>query len=422
MKRTAFCKMRQLLVIPLVAALSLSSCSDETDAVDTTTATDLLSINGNSDFYTLSNNETSDWSIEQSPEWITPVKTEGTASDEIRLYVESNSRNSREGILSLRYKDGTTRSVTVTQSDDQSTPSLLRIYAVGWSFDIRTYMDSRGIKDQVINSQKLNNYDSDAYRIEKSSSSDLSYYYGESGTDLADNMSASLNVDANYNSFSLDLQGSFGKTALNNSKRIFCRIRGKYQECTVYLNQFDTEDFLTAELYTADFANERAKVINSGGSDESIRNFINRYGTHIILQSYLGGFYDYFLSSVTENALDSLGVEAAVEFGYASKFNLKADAKYENAYNSLNQEKIEKFSVKGGDAIALTTAVEDGTLDDEATQTWLASLRDERKYELLSFVLTPISSVFPFDIQAKFNNYINRMYYDEIPVTRSEIK
>ena len=74
----------------------------------------------------------------------------GTAADAIKVYVESNSLTPlREGDIKVVYTNGVTRSVTTRQSDEQPEWSLQRSYAVGWSFDIRTYNDSCGLRDQA---------------------------------------------------------------------------------------------------------------------------------------------------------------------------------------------------------------------------------------------------------------------------------
>lgn len=402
----------------LVITLSLLSCSNDIDQLAPEQA-DILSVNGNCDIYEIDNTESAAWTITSASAWITPFKAEGVSGDIPKIYVESNSSGIREGKITIKYKNGKSRSVTVTQSDDQTTPSIQRTYAAGWSFDVRSYMDFRGLKEQILNTQKLFNFDEDMYCVEPNKSSHIDFYYGESGSELSDDMNAKLNINGKFNSFSLDLQGSFGKSALNNSNRIYSKIRSTYQECVVYLNQFDVLDAQEENLFTADFAAERQRVIDCKGSDESVRNLINRYGTHLVIKASLGGFYDYYFSSVVENSSDLLNVEAALKVGFAEKFKLDADAKYKDDFNKLNKERIEKFAVKGGDAITISMAVEDGTINQNTTDAWLASLRDMNKYELLTFQLIPISELFPGDIKDKINDYTDRLYYREVPVTRS---
>lgn len=92
---------------------------------------------------------------------------------------------------------------------------------------------------------------------------------------------------------------------------------------------------------------------------------------------------------------------------------------YKDDFENLSNETIEKFSVKGGDAITLANAVESGTVTNEMTDAWLASLRDQNKLELISFKITSISALFPDNIADKIDNYMERMYYKDINVTRS---
>lgn len=407
-------------LLAILSLCSLASCSQNSDLESALVDSDRLFINGDCNIYEIADNKGEKWSITDAPKWITPVATEGNIGNAIRIYVESNSQGLREGTIVIAYGSGKTRSVSVSQSNEKSASSIQRTYAAGWSFDVRTYMDFRGLKEQIINTQKLNDYDDDMYRVESNKSSHIDFYYGESGSEMSDDMNAKLDIDGKFNSFSMDLQASFGKSALNNSKRIFSRIRASYQECVVYINQFDPIDAQDEELFTVDFADTRRKVIESNGSDEAIRLLIDHYGTHFVISASLGGFYDYFFSSVVENMNDLLNVEAAINLGFANKFKLEGDAKYKDDLEKLNKERIEKFAVKGGDAISLSMAVEDGSINQTTTDTWLKSLVDDCRYELLNFQLIPLSLFFPDDIADKINDYTDRMYYREIPVTRSE--
>ena len=151
---------------------------------------------------------------------------------------------------------------------------------------------------------------------------------------------------------------------------------------------------------------------------------ISRYGTHHVIVSYLGGYLDYYFSSVVENIDNSMNITAAMNFGYNDMFKIKGDGTYKEAYNSLNTEKIEKFSVKGGEAIDLTNKIIAGAMDATALDTWLKSLKqgDVNKYELVDFEIAPIWELFPSEIRHKIKNYIETvMYYSDLPVTRAKI-
>lgn len=404
----------------IVGSVSLTACSNSIDDLADVEEKRLV-IDGNCDIHTLTNDESASWSIEDAPAWVTPVKGKGTSDDDIQLYVESNNVSPREGIVTIKYSNGISRSVAVSQSTDQSRPSLQRTYAVGWSFDVRTFMDFRGLKEQIFNTQKMQNYDDEnfKYMISRDPSTSIDYYYGESASDLSDDISAKLNLNGKYNTFGLELQASFGKSAISNSKRIFSRIRSKYQQCVVYFSQLDFSTIQRENLFTADFAAERQKVIDAQYSDESIRNLIERYDTHLVISASLGGYYDYYFSAVVENMSNDLNVEGAIKLGFAEKFKLEGNAQYKDDLEKLSNEKIETFSVRGGDAIMLSTAVETGTIDQSTTDEWLATLNDDEKYELLSFELVPISMLFPLVDRKKIDNYTDRMYYSEVPVTRS---
>ncbi len=404
------------LTISLFCFVSCSE-SEQTEKV-----TKEFRINGNCDVYSLGNKESARWSIVESPAWITPVKSDGDVTDDIKLYVESNSFAERNGVVIVKYSNGKTISTRVSQSTEQTKMSLQRAYAVGWSFDVRTYMDSRGLREQVFNTQKIHEYDGEMYTVENHTTSKTQYYFGESSQELSSDMTAKLKLDGKFNAFSLNLQGSFGKTAINNSKRIFSWIRGLYPQKMVYLFQFDMKYAVENDFLTADFAAMRNAIINNGGTDASIQRMIDLYGTHVVLLSYLGGSFDYHYSSVTEKVDQNLDVAAAINFGFQEKFGLKADMKYQNSFNKLSNEVIEKFSVLGGNSLTLTNDIASGNVNDALINQWLKSFSTVDKMELLHFQLEPLSDLFPIDIKQKIDNYTDRMYYKDIPVTRSAYK
>ncbi len=414
-----------LLCVPM----AFTACSDS-DALlaDGTDLPEMLEIDGSCNVYELANSEQSGWQIVDCPEWITPVKQQGLATDKIEIYVESNSRTPlREGDITVRYQNGTTRSVTTRQSDETPSWSIHRSYAVGWSFDIRTYNDSRGLRQQIFNTQKMKNSNKNAYRIDDNTETNLQFFYGEDISRLQKDITGKLELDTdttNYDTFSLSLKGNFGKNSFSNSKRIFSWIHSMYLEKVVSIFNFDETAAQKSGWFTTEFNAMRTEVINAGGSDAAISRLIEMYGTHVVISAYLGGSFDYYYSTVLNEKIDTTSIHGGIEFGYKKKFNLgiKGDATYENAYNNMSTETIEKFSVSGGDALTLARKVEEGTIDSLAVETWRDSFSDASKYELMNYSLIPISALFPPDISAKIGDYMSRMYYNNLPLTRSALK
>ena len=119
-----------------------------------------------------------------------------------------------------------------------------------------------------------------------------------------------------------------------------------------------------------------------------------------------------------------MNIEAAINFGFSQKFNLKGDVTYKDDYDNLNEDKIETFLVKGGDAISLTNEVISGNLSDKAVSTWAATLGGAdvvgNQLELIDFTVVGIYELFPDEISEKIKNYIERvLYYNDLPVTRA---
>ena len=434
--------MRKTLQLMASAALMVvfAACANQDDLTTEVPGTGSdsaeLTLNGDCDIYTLPNAEDADWTITDCPDWATPVKQSGTNDSKIQLYVESNTRTPlRKGSVTIKYANGVTRATAVTQTNDVSDFSLQRSYAAGWSFDIRTYNDIRGVRQQIFNTQRLKKDIYCDFFIEPSTAVKDQIYYGEDVSKMQTDIAANLNLDIKYNAFSLNLEGSFGRNTLSNSKRVFTWIRHAESIKEVSIN-VDAEDAADPErrLFTTEFAAMRQEVIDAGASDESIARLIEIYGTHYVVSAMLGGCFDYFYSTELNKKAESDSIKGAATIGFQKKFNIdvKGQAKYENAYNEMKTNTIERFEIKGGDALSLARSVEDGTIGQAAIKAWKASL-DEKldndgnvvtpaKFELVSFQLVPIQGLFPTNECNKITNYINRMYYNEMPLTRGKIE
>ena len=415
---------RSYNLINLFLAMTLvTSCNNEYDDNSANKTVQTLVIDGSCDYLSLKNIEKAGWKIIQCPEWITPVNYSGDADEEIKIYVESYAgEGTRTGKIEVVYDNGVTRSSDVEQSQQPET-YLQRSRAVGWSYDVRTYSDSRGLRNQIFNTQKLLNFDPDAYEYVRETSTDLQYRYGESVSELSKDMSANLNLGGKFGTFSLELQGAFGSSAANNSKRIFAKIRGLYYYRTVYIN-VDEYDAMENDLFTLDFKNTRKNImeaIDRGNQDEIekvLSRFVDQYGTHYITNAYLGGYTDYYYSSVLTDNSKNLNIEGAIKFGYSSKFSLQGDVKYEDDFKNLNNETIETFVVKGGNSVELANKVVSGTVNQEEIDKWRNDMANNEQFELLSFNVRPIYNLFPAGYDERIKEYFDKIYYNEIPVTR----
>lgn len=416
---------KEILFTFAISIFCLVSCSETEEFTSSLEVAKELQVNGNCEVYSLANEEDAAWNLVSTSEWIVPVKSFGEASDKIEIYVESNSCESRSGEVTIEYANGVTRSTTIQQSTTQDGPSLQKSYAIGWGLDITTYMDSRGLKDQILNTQKIvNNLGEQYIQYENSTSEDILVFYGDSYDALNDNISASLSANVKVSAFELGLKGQFGNNALKDSKRFFSWMRGTYVQRKANILNIDLKSAYNKDLLTRDFAEQYKEVVNSEGSDESIRNLISRYGTHIVTISYLGGYLDYYYSSSVEKIDETMDISGAINFGYKEMFKVEGGGGYNETYNSLKSEMIEKFTVKGGNAIDLTNKVITKTMQKEDLEAWLKSLEGtdntDAKLELVNFQIKSISSLFPYKISKLIDNYIVRvLYYGNVNVTRS---
>ena len=416
-----------LMAAALTALMAGCSTQDETLSIQDAEASNLLMFEGNCNYYTVDKSVQADWQIVDCPAWITPVATEGTAADEIKIYVEELrlSTPQRRGNITVKYANGTTQTMDAQQTSTRAEGKKViyqRSYATGWSFDVRTYSDSRGIREQVFNLQKIIAKNPSMYDVREAPAEDYDLFYGEDATTLQTDINGKMNIDGKYNSFSGELTGNFGMNTLSDSRRIFSWARQRIARKAVSILETDAYELQEKDWFTQDFAQERLKLIEAQEKGEDLKLMIEQllghYGTHVILASVLGGTYDYYYSSVSTKEVDNMDIEGAIKFGFDEKFQISGDAKYKDAFEHLGSEVIEKFYVKGGDAISLARSVQLKVAGD-AVKEWKESLTED-KYELIEYRLTPIEAFFPDEVSEAITNYLEDLYYNQMPLTRAE--
>lgn len=413
-----------------MAMLAVVSCSSEQDdftgnGVESTD--NQLIITGDCAIYEVANPTGAGWHITSVPDWITPVAASGAKSEKIMLYVESNTVDPREASVEVRYDNGASRAIAVTQSTEQTGLSLQRANAVGWGIDVRTHRDSRGLTDQIFNAQKVLAYYRKGISNEVYTHTDITMCYGSSYEEFQGAIAAALHIDIPGDAFSLDLEGAFGKNTLRQSNRAFSWARERFDERRVAF-ELDPVEAAMGGTLTADFQKQFDEVVKSNGSDESIRNLIDRYGTHYVKTAYLGGYLDYYYSYEHSEMSDDMKIEGTLKCAFNEKFSLNGDVTFKDNLEMLSETAVESFRVMGGDAMWLTNLVVAGKQSQEALDKWAATLNVDAglnaSIELIDFELNSISDLFMGysgeGIPAKINNYINRtLYYSTVPVTRS---
>lgn len=425
--------MRKLYFAALVALTisALASCSTESQeapVVDGTEEQNMLSISGDCAYHEITNSTGGRWTIVSTPSWITPVSYAG--SDNITVYVESNSIVPRSAKVKVRYADGRSRDIEVRQSTESTGLSLQRSNAVGWGIDLRTHRDSRALTDQIFNAQRILDLDPIGITNTRYTHHETTMCYGESYESFQDSLAVKAGVEIKGDAFTLDLQGAFGKEALRQGNRAFAWNRDRYNERMVTIT-VDPVEAILGGTFTTDFQKQYDAVIESNASDASIRDLIDRYGTHYVTTAWLGGYLDYYYSFEHSEMSDDMDIAATLNCAVKEKFSLDGDVQYKDNLAMLSETAIEYFKVMGGDAMTLTNLIVGGQQSQSALNTWANSLRIEdgvnASLELIGFDVLPISNLFMLyteeGIPEKIDNYINRtLYYSTIPVTRSKRK
>lgn len=267
-----------ILTLSVAACVPLTSCDDtDCEKESLSEAVEIMTVDGGSDYYTISTASGGSWEITSIPEWITPVESSGDPSDEIRVYVENNGGGvARSGEIAISYGNGSKKCVRLSQSSRTERFHLERAQGIGWGVDVTSYMDSRGLTDQIFNTEKVRAFDPDAIAYDVNRRGADLLFQGEGMAEMKKDMEVKMNLNVKVNAFDGALSGAFDKSSMTSSKRYFAWQRALCQKKTVSLI-LDYYDAQENNLFTHDFAKARQRVIDAGATDRSIRELIEHY-------------------------------------------------------------------------------------------------------------------------------------------------
>lgn len=449
-------KTMRFLLLPLLSVLFLASCSD-----DDVVAPDVpvpgekeVVVNPACDDNTYQLQTDQPWKAEIADEWVTLYETSGNGSADLKFYTEENSEDEgRTTTLTITFADGTDEKVTIRQKGlAESGSNALgdgnyQKHGVCFGYNgYGKYADANEIKEQVINELQAKRLMEEFAPGELSVATE-SYEVIEniesSGTSAQD-MSESLGVNASLSvdvpcGFSMDIKANYNSEDLANSSKNFSKRRHKrilYRkvmsvENLVALTELDPDcrNKILSLGFRANL-NKLSKAIKSNDADvnKKIKDFIGKYGTHIVVAAELGGCFDYSMVTDKSDVSSKTDITAGLDMGYKKMFNIKGDASYDKMNKKIGSNYTCKVTVLGGKAGILSKATNgqmDNTSDDILK--WEESITQENSL-MIDHKLIPIWNVIPDEETAKAveqylteGKYVKEEPKYELPEPKSDV-
>ncbi len=239
------------------------------------------------------------WTASADGGWLTPEQTEGTGAGRLPVYIQQNDdEEQREATVTIAFAGGSgqrTISVKCTQrvptENSYTYIDLPETFGLGWSYDMSADIaDASGLRGQVLDATALRrDYGADVIRAENSTHTELYYASGNSHEEMSSNMSAKVTGSVN-------LRVAKAKVSAEYSKQVSEKIDRRYVWCR------DLKAVKTAYFYNLDYGEEKlvrystTLAFRNAVSHDTPQDFVRKFGTHLIITSFLGGKLDYYFT------------------------------------------------------------------------------------------------------------------------------
>lgn len=289
------------------------------------------------------------WSVESDCDWLTIEVENGYGNGVVPVYVQQNDGGiDRTGSILLLFEDGTKVDILVCQeaSDLNSYGVLVNLpmtYGVGWGYDYSVdHADIDGIRGQIVDEAKLNKITGNQALITETFASNYTQCVSEqSSARLIEKVSGGLSAGVDIKIASAKLSGSFSKQTTENVDRLYVWYRDMRSVRKAHMNA--DLSYIAKNCLTNDFK----KAINALKKGDSVKDFVNKYGTHFIWNSTLGGKFDWYFTvnqDIKETA-EKIVIMVTVKLLFWKKTSTSVD---EKLWTEVKKDFIADFEVTGG--------------------------------------------------------------------------
>lgn len=289
------------------------------------------------------------WNIESDCDWLTIETDKGCGDGVVPIYIQQNDGEiDRNGNIILHFIGGNDVHISVCQeaSDLNSYSILVNLpmtYGVGWGYDYSVdHADVDGIRGQIIDEAKLNKLTGEKSLITEPYAGIYTECVSEqSAIRLIEKMSGELSGSIDIKIASAKVSGSFSKQTTENKDRLYVWYRDMRSVRKAHINA-DLID-VVKNCITSDFRTA-VSTLKKGGS---VKEFVNKYGTHFIWDSTLGGKFDWYftVSQDIKETVEKIVVTITVKLLFWKSTTTSVD---EKMWTEIKKDFIADFEVSGG--------------------------------------------------------------------------
>lgn len=395
MKKLVSFKISALVIAMFACCMTFSACSDDDDLVGIQAEVvlpsdvDLMELEAWSYVVPFEIKSDSEWRIEKNGDFFDVIPSEGEGNATVEIHVTDNIYEERQnGELRIVFPNDESKNMILNlqqkwegdydENDNETATVGPKKYALGYGYNVmEQYANSASVKGQIFMMNDLY-----AKRIATCDDSQTNYSMqtitGSTVSEISNQLAANVNVTGKYGKFKGELKSSFTMEHVKNSN---------YEYAITYYNigtqtySFEDEPFdIASEYMTTAAYNAINGVSKKYATDnpDGLKNLIDYYGTHVVVQARLGGRIrhsmeidiskiktEYDLEAFASAAYDGILVDASAD----------AEDKFKESYEK-NQSKIStKVDVIGGSSLTKNNLINKFT--KENVDAWMSSLNSK---------------------------------------------
>ncbi len=403
MKKLVSFKISALVIAMFACCMTFSACSDDDDLagiqaeVVLPSDVDLMELEAWSYVVPFEIKSDSEWKIEKNGDFFDVIPSEGEGNATVEIHVTDNIHEERQnGELRIVFPNDESKNMILNlqqkwegdyDENDNTTATVgPKKYALGYGYNVmEQYANSASVKGQIFMMNAL--YANGIATCDDSQTNySMQTITGSTVSEISNQLAANVNVTGKYGKFKGELKSSFTMEHVKNSN---------YEYAITYYN-IGTQTYsfeFGARKIASEYMTEAAYNAINGLDDDyatdnpdGLKNLIEDYGTHVVLEARLGGRIRHSMEINVSDIKTEYDLEAFASAAYDGILvDASADAedKFKKSYKE-NQSKIStKVDVIGGGGIPRMNLISKFT--KENVDAWMSSLINSKDVGLIAF-------------------------------------
>lgn len=418
---------------------ALTSCKDD-DLSDpnrpskTTQETELARSNN---FYKLDVSNSLDWKVAKYPEWVGIMNEEGTAGEQLQIFVEENGDDlDRRDTIVVVLDDNSLVRMPLRQNglaregeNDEAElltdkKQLILTYGVGYCTDVLKSNPNKAMKYYVLNKSPFNYAkllaalknagEADAAFSEPLYSSRYESVTGTSTSGISNQLGVNAGIEVGIKAFKFSVEAGYNTSSSSNDKYMYAMQEIQHIVGSHYVRGGMMRHLAQTNpsVMQTTFTNAVKKLQTNPNDKSAMASLIKNYGTHIITRGTLGGELKVSMQMKITDQTDASSIHAAL--GLSSKV-IKVDGSFDmsNKESAVANNTTLSLQSYGGNnvyTIAPGTSFQDFQNTVKSTvkmNEWVSSIKDMSSLALIDMETIPIWDLMPTEeIRDALRNYV----------------